>query len=169
MVRTPLVWGLSTFYKAWLGCWEVESLGKSGEQEKDVVTDSETNGAIPAIWSLKQREEKTSSNKPRQQGSLRFREQSWGEKVHLLSYWYCFQVPAKGMSTRHGESCCGIQEAMAFLRQETEEEQYHHTFCPPASVWHLGSSRDSLPYWLDYSNLQGSSGQGSGICGPRNL
>lgn len=33
-------------------------------------------------------------------------------------------------------------EAMAFLRQETEEQQYDHTLCPPgAPVWHRGGSR----------------------------
>lgn len=41
----------------------MESLGKSGEQEKDVVTDSETNGAIlPSVPKIKGR--KTSRNKP---------------------------------------------------------------------------------------------------------
>lgn len=64
-------------------------------------------------------------------------------------------VPAKGMSTRHGESCCGIQEAMAFLRRRQRRTASHHTLCPPAPVWH-GGSRDSLPYWLDYSSLQGA-------------
>lgn len=79
-----------------------------------------------------QQKQAQTAGQPQIQGAV------MGEKVHLLT-----TDIASCSSKRHeyqvgmASPAVGYRKPAVFLRQETEEEQYHHTLCPPAPVYTL--------------------------------
>ena len=82
------------------------------------------------------------------------------ERIYACwAYWYSCQVPTKGQGKYPGMVCSatGYRKQWHFSDWEGgRENEQHHIFCPPvAPTWCSSGSRDSFPYGLHYSILQG--------------